>query len=82
MIQITATEFKKNFGKYLKMINKENVVITKNGVDVAVISAPEKKPSIVDEILGSVPFVEVDLKKERNERFGRALAGGKYESDN
>lgn len=70
-MQITATEFKKNLGKYLAMIGKEKIIITKNGVDIAVLSAPEPKASIVDELLGSVPYADIDLKQEREERFGR-----------
>lgn len=70
-MQITATEFKKNLGKYLNMISKEKITITRNGTEIAVLSAPEPKPSIVDELLGSVPYAEIDLKKEREERFGR-----------
>ena len=28
---VTATEFKANFGKYLELITKEDVFITRNG---------------------------------------------------
>ena len=32
---VTATEFKTNIGKYLSMVDKEDVFITKNGKSVA-----------------------------------------------
>ena len=31
MCTITATEFKENFGKYLELGRKEDILVTKNG---------------------------------------------------
>ena len=50
--------------------------ITKNGADIAVITAPKAKPSIVDELIGIIPDDGIDLKTAREEQLAR------YESDN
>lgn len=50
---VTATEFKANFGKYLELIAKEDIFITRNGKTVAKVVNPQN--SAVDgaaEILG------------------------------
>ena len=42
---VTATEFKTNFGKYLELIAKEDIFITRNGKMVAkVVNLSRKKP--------------------------------------
>ena len=35
---VTATEFKKNFGKYLDAIKNEDIAIIKNGKPIAVLT--------------------------------------------
>ena len=47
---ISATEFKSNFGYYLKLVEKADVFITKNGKTVARISNP--RTSAVDKLSG------------------------------
>jgi prevent-host-death family protein len=54
MIQTTATEFKTNFGKYLTMVGREEIQITKNGVAIAVLTAPKPARSWVDDITGVI----------------------------
>ena len=71
MIQITATDFKANLGKYLRLVNKEDIVITKNGMDIAVLSTPKSKPSVIDGLVGIVPNDGIDLKSARKERLKR-----------
>ena len=39
-MQITATEFKLNLGKYLKLVNLEDIWITKNGKMIAKLINP------------------------------------------
>lgn len=34
-MRITATEFKKNLGRYLELVSNEDILITKNGKIVA-----------------------------------------------
>ena len=38
---VTATEFKNNFGKYLDLIEHEDIFITRNGKTVAKIVNPQ-----------------------------------------
>ena len=37
---ITATEFKNNFGKYLKLVATEDIVVTKNGKTIGIFHNP------------------------------------------
>jgi len=58
MLQITATDLKLNLGKYLALARDEEIHITKNGEDVAVLSPPKgkaEKKSVWDELIGIVP---------------------------
>lgn len=47
---VTATELKSNFGYYLKLVEKEDIFITKNGKTVAKMSNP--RTSSVDRLSG------------------------------
>ena len=65
---ITATELKYNIGKYLKIVDKEDVGIKKNGKLVAILSNPNKdRLSILQSLKGILPndIDESDIKKER-----------------
>ena len=75
MIQITATDFKLNLGKYLALVAREDIHITKNGREIAVLAAPEAKGGWVDDLTGVIPGADVDIKKIKAERLAR-----KYES--
>jgi prevent-host-death family protein len=75
MIQITATDFKTNLGKYLTLASREDIHITKNGADIAVLSAPKAKRGWVDDLVGVIPSSDVDVKGLKAERLAR-----KYES--
>ena len=74
---ITATEFKKNLGKYLELASKEDILITKNGKTIAVLKAPEDiaaKLAWLDSIVGKAnpegkEITDEDLKKWRDERI-------------
>ena len=68
MIQVTATDFKTNFGKYLNLVSKEEIHITKNGVDVAILVSPKPPPSVVDDLLGVIPDDNYTVKQARQER--------------
>jgi prevent-host-death family protein len=69
MLQITATEFKKNLGKYLAIINKEDIIITRNGVPIAQVTIPkDEKVSLVSQLVGIIPndgYTIDDARKER-----------------
>ena len=56
---VTATEFKTNFGKYLEMITKEDIFITRNGKTVAKVINPQI--SAVDSLRGILKNVPSDL---------------------
>ncbi len=51
---ITATEFKKNLGKYMQLALTEDVYITKNGTVLVKMSNPNKdKVDILDSLVGA-----------------------------
>ena len=66
---VTATEFKANFGKYLELIAKEDVFITRNGKTVAKVVNPQV--SAVDSLRGMLGDVssDVDMDSLREERL-------------
>jgi len=68
MLQVTATDFKTNFGKYLNLVGKGEIHITKNGVDVAILVPPRPRPSVIDELLGVIPDDGYTVKQSREER--------------
>jgi hypothetical protein len=75
MIQTTATDFKTNLGKYLILVGREDIHITKNGVDIAVLTAPKSKCGWVEELIGVIPGSIVDEKHVKTKRLAQ-----KYES--
>ncbi len=66
---ITATEFKANFGKYLELIAKEDILITRNGKTVAKIVNPQI--SAVDSLRGMLINISSDIDTDslREERL-------------
>ncbi|MDO4177345.1 MAG: type II toxin-antitoxin system prevent-host-death family antitoxin [Bacillota bacterium] len=53
---ITATEFKKNLGKYLTLAKDEDIYVTKNGKEIAKLSNPTSdKIAMLDSLVGIVP---------------------------
>ena len=75
IIQITATDLKANLGKYLSLVGREKIPITKNGRDIAVLSAPRENSAWVDDIVGIIPDYDIDIKNVKAERLAQ-----KYES--
>lgn len=68
---VTATEFKTNFGKYLDMIAKEDIFITRNGKTVAKVVNPQI--SAVDSLRGMLKNIptDIDLDSLREERLSK-----------
>ena len=72
---VTATEFKKNLGKYLEMVAKEDIVITKNGNIIAVLKSPSEiaeRIAWLDSIVGIAnpegkQYTDEELKEMRFE---------------
>ena len=68
---VTATEFKTNFGKYLDMLTKEDIFITRNGKIIAKVINP--KVSAVDSLRGMLKNVpsDIDMDSLREERLSK-----------
>ncbi len=67
MLQITTTEFKRNLSKYLTLANKDEIIITRNGVPIAQVSPPKEKSSVT-KLIGVIPddgYTIDDARKER-----------------
>jgi prevent-host-death family protein len=66
---ITATEFKTNIGKYLTLVNEEEIIITKNGKGIAKLSPlKEDKVKMVESLFGIIPN-DMTLEQAREERL-------------
>lgn len=70
---VTATEFKTNLGKYLKLATAQDIFITKNGKNIARLTNPSvDKLAVLDHLAGIVPEDTVsDEKTLREERLAR-----------
>ena len=68
---VTATEFQTNFGKYLDMVTKEDIFITRNGKTIAKVVNPQV--SAVDSLRGMLKNVpsDLDLDSLREERLSK-----------
>ena len=68
---VTATEFKTNFGKYLELIAKEDIFITRNGKTIAKVVNPQIPA--VDSLRGMLKDVpaDLDLDSVREERLSK-----------
>ena len=70
---ITATELKKNLGKYLETVSEEDVLITKNGKVIAHLVAPNNnKIEIYRSLVGIASEAgDISLDDIKNERLSR-----------
>lgn len=72
-MQVSATEFKNNMGKYLSMAGKRDIYITKNGQRIAKLTNPAPdRVALLDSLVGIVSddgITLADAKKERLERL-------------
>ena len=68
---VTATEFKTNLGKYLELIAKEDIFITRNGKTIAKVVNPQI--SAVDSLRGMLKDVPADLDQDsiKEERLSK-----------
>ena len=68
---VTATEFKTNFCKYLDMLTKEDIFITRNGKTIAKVINPQV--SAVDSLRGMLKNVpsDIDMDSLREERLSK-----------
>jgi len=75
IIQITATDLKANLGKYLLLVGHEDIIITKNGRDIAVLTAPKERHNWVEDLTGIIPNADADLKSVKSERLAQKYEG-------
>jgi prevent-host-death family protein len=68
---VTATEFKENMGKYLALANSEDIIITKNGKQVARLTGVHNTAMLTDSLIGIIPDSSVNLTTLREERLER-----------
>lgn len=68
VLEVTATEFKRNLGKYLAMLNKEEIIITRNGIPIAQVTPPKEK-SLVNKLIGIIPDDGYTMEDARRERL-------------
>ena len=72
---ITATEMKSNFGKYLDLVEREDITLTRNGKIVAVIMKPKKNSAY-----GTLSkYASEDLRKTEKNVMEREIVK-KYEN--
>ncbi len=71
-MQVTATDFKLNLGKYLTLVALEDILITKNGKTVAKLINPNISAveSISGVLAGKIPE-DLDLSSIKEERLTR-----------
>ena len=76
-MEITLTELKGNLGKYIKLSQEEDILITKNGKIISRLTEPlnarkEKmeKKKIAKELVGSIKGKYMSLDDIRAERLG------------
>ena len=68
-MSITATELKKNLGKYLALSSTEDIYITRNGKVVAMLSDPFRgRVDMAKSLFGILPD-DVTLEEAREERL-------------
>lgn len=68
---VTATDFKTNLGKYLSIVNQEDVYITRNGRYIAKLVRSDD--TVVDSLIGVLNTAPSDTnaKSIREERLAR-----------
>ena len=70
-MSITATELKLNLGKYLKLAEKEDIFITRNGKVIAKLSNHNAdRVEMAKSLLGVIP-ADITLEEARAEKAGK-----------
>ena len=68
---VTATEFKNNIGRYLSIVTDEDILITKNGKNIARLTkTTQDKSELAKSLFGIIP-PDVSLKQAKEERLAR-----------
>lgn len=70
-MQVTATEFKNNIGKYLALASKMDIFITKNGKSIAKLTnTRQDRIEMAKSLFGIIPD-DASLEQAREERLSR-----------
>ena len=71
-MRVSATELKMNLGKYIELAAVEDIIITRNGKDIALITNVEsKKKDALKSLRGILRDPGVSREKIREERLAR-----------
>ena len=71
-MRVSATKLKLNMGKYIKHAAKEDIIITRNGKDVALLTNIKgKKIDALMSLRGIIKDVDMTRDEIREERLGR-----------
>ena len=71
-MRVSATELKMNMGKYIERAAVEDIIITRNGKDVALLTNVEgKKKDALKSLRGIIKGVELSREDIRQERLDR-----------
>ena len=71
-MRVSATELKMNMGKYIARAAVEDIIITRNGKDIALLTNVEgKKKDALKSLRGIIKGVELTSDEIREERLDR-----------
>jgi prevent-host-death family protein len=71
-MRVSATELKMNMGKYIERAAVEDIIITRNGKDVALLTNVEnKKKDAIKSLRGILKGVDITREEIREERLSR-----------
>lgn len=69
-MQVTATEFKMNMGKYLSLASRRDIYITKNGQRIAKLTNPSPdRVAMLDSLVGIARTEDISLESIKEERL-------------
>ena len=68
---ITATELKRNRGKYLLLVATEDIYITRNGKVVAILSNPQQARVDIAKSLFGILSSDVTLEESKSDQLGQ-----------
>ncbi|HEX2954435.1 MAG TPA: hypothetical protein VHR47_10700, partial [Bacillota bacterium] len=71
VLLLLANGFEENMGKYLALANSEDIIITKNGKQVARLTGVHNTAMLTDSLIGIIPDSSVNLTTLREERLER-----------
>jgi len=72
---VTATEFKRDPGRYLTLVESEDIVITSGGKHIARLTNPQaEKVALAKSLFGIIPadMTLEQIREERRQRYERA----------